>query len=86
MLVKVFSQKPAKTPLREQELLMRGGDLPVTQMRRKHLTVHPKVQFSLWLNCVKETSIAPSEYHAAFLSARQIGCGHIEETLLILMF
>ncbi len=26
MLVKVFSQKPAETPLREQELLMRGED------------------------------------------------------------
>lgn len=85
MLVKVFSQKPAETPLREQELLMRGEDLPVTQMRRKHITVHPKVQFSLRLNCVKETGIVRSEYRAAFPSARQIGCGLIEERLLILV-
>lgn len=43
----IFAQKPAEIPLREWELLMRGEDLPITQMRHKHITVHSKVQFSL---------------------------------------
>lgn len=66
----IFAQKPAETPLREQELLMRGEDLPITQMRRKHITVHPKVQFSLQLNGVKEIGSA-LEYGCAFPSPVQ---------------
>lgn len=53
----IFAQKPAETPLREWEMLMRGEDLSITQMRRKYITVHPKVQFSLRLSlCFSEPS------------------------------
>jgi len=61
--------------------------MPITQMRRKHITVHPKVQFSLQYKCVKEIGGA-LEYLCAFPEPSadlDISCGFKEETLLILV-